>query len=90
MLVEQRPCVFEIGGVEALREPAVDVGEHRASFVAAALFPSTCARLILSIDQQEQFIFARMDAQKSIRLVRPVEKRRQLSSVIVSSRRDSD
>src|ERR1700731_4874387 len=28
-LIEQRLCVFQIGGVEALSEPAVDVGEHR-------------------------------------------------------------
>ena len=31
-LVEQRPCVFEVGGVEAFGEPAVDLGEHCARF----------------------------------------------------------
>src|SRR5215469_13668607 len=29
-LVEQRLCIFEVGGVEALGEPVVDFGEHRA------------------------------------------------------------
>src|SRR5208337_3093072 len=33
--LQQRPGVFEIGGVEALGEPVVDVGEHRARIVAA-------------------------------------------------------
>jgi hypothetical protein len=35
-LIEQRLGVFQIGGVEALGEPAVDFGEHRARFVAFA------------------------------------------------------
>jgi len=35
-LVEQSLCVLEVGGVEALGEPAVDVREHRAPLVAAA------------------------------------------------------
>jgi hypothetical protein len=29
--------VFQVGGVEALGEPMVDVGEHRARFVATTL-----------------------------------------------------
>jgi hypothetical protein len=33
-VVEQRLGVDEVGGVEALGEPVVDVGEHRAGFVA--------------------------------------------------------
>src|SRR6266481_713628 len=37
-LVEQRLRVFQISGVEALGEPAVDLGQHRARFVATALF----------------------------------------------------
>ena len=36
-LVEQCLGVLEIGGVEALGEPTVDFGEHRARFVATAL-----------------------------------------------------
>jgi hypothetical protein len=32
--VEQRLGVFQIGGVEALGEPVVDLGEHRAGLVA--------------------------------------------------------
>ena len=36
-LVEQRPGVFQVGGVEALGEPAVDLGERRARLVATAL-----------------------------------------------------
>jgi hypothetical protein len=36
-LVEQRLGVFEIGGIEAFGEPAVDFGEHRARVVATAL-----------------------------------------------------
>jgi hypothetical protein len=35
--VEKHLSVFEVRGVEALGEPAVDIGEHRARFVAAAL-----------------------------------------------------
>jgi hypothetical protein len=34
-LVEQRFCVFEISGVEARGEPAIDLGKHRARFIAA-------------------------------------------------------
>src|SRR5229473_1019104 len=37
-LLEQRLGVFQVGGVEALGEPAVDLGEHRTRLVAAALF----------------------------------------------------
>jgi hypothetical protein len=37
-LAEQRPGVFQVGGVEALCKPAVDFGEHRARFVAFVLF----------------------------------------------------
>jgi len=36
-LVEQRLGVFQISGVEALGEPAVDFGEHRKSLVSFAL-----------------------------------------------------
>ena len=36
-LLEQRLGVLQIGGVEAFGEPAVDLGEHRARFVAEAL-----------------------------------------------------
>ena len=36
-LNEQRPGVLQVGGVEALGEPVVDFGEHRASFVAVAV-----------------------------------------------------
>src|SRR6516162_5633559 len=36
-LVEQRLCLFEIGGVEAFGEPAVDRCEQIASFAVAAL-----------------------------------------------------
>jgi hypothetical protein len=35
--VKQRLSLFQIGGVEALREPAIDFAEHRLRFVAAAL-----------------------------------------------------
>ena len=35
--VEQRLCLFQIGGVEALGEPAVDRGEEIAGFGAPAL-----------------------------------------------------
>src|SRR6202158_2510269 len=34
--VEQRLGVLQVGGVEAFSEPAVDLGEHRARFVATA------------------------------------------------------
>jgi hypothetical protein len=37
-IVQQRLGVFQIGGVEAFGEPAVDFREHRVGFVAAALF----------------------------------------------------
>ncbi len=41
--VEQRLGVFQIGGVEALGEPVVDFGEHRARFVADVLsFEGSC------------------------------------------------
>jgi len=33
-LVEEYSGVFQVGGLEALSEPAVDVGEHCASLVA--------------------------------------------------------
>ena len=33
---EQRLVVLQVGGVEALGEPAVDFGKHRARLVAAA------------------------------------------------------
>ena len=36
--LEQGFGVFEVGGVEAFGEPAVDLGEHRARHVATALF----------------------------------------------------
>jgi len=36
-LVEQRLCLFQIGGVEALGEPAVDGCEQVAGFSMAAL-----------------------------------------------------
>jgi hypothetical protein len=35
--VKQRLGVFQVGGVEALGEPAVDRGEHRARFIALTL-----------------------------------------------------
>jgi hypothetical protein len=35
-IVEQCLGVFQVGGVEAFCEPAVDVGEHRARLVATA------------------------------------------------------
>jgi len=35
-LVEQSFGDFEVGGVEAFSEPAVDLGEYCARFVAAA------------------------------------------------------
>ena len=34
-MVEQRLGVFQVLGIEALGEPAVDFGKHRARFVAA-------------------------------------------------------
>ena len=46
--VEQRLGVLQIGGVEALGEPAVDFGEHRARFVATTLVASSRARLIVA------------------------------------------
>ena len=45
---EQRLCVFQIGGVEALGEPAVDLGEHCAGLVAATWFASSRARLVVA------------------------------------------
>jgi len=36
-LLEQCLGVLQIGGVEAFREPVVDFGEHRASFISLAL-----------------------------------------------------
>src|ERR1700745_3784159 len=36
--IEQRLGVFQVGGIEALGEPAVDSAEHRARFVAAIGF----------------------------------------------------
>src|SRR5262249_3049109 len=35
--IQQRLSFFQIGSVEALGEPAADVGEHRARFVASPL-----------------------------------------------------
>ena len=35
-LVEQRLGFFQVGGVEALSEPAADLGEHCAGFIAPA------------------------------------------------------
>src|SRR5207248_2343443 len=35
--VEQDFGVFQVGGVEAFGEPAIDLGEHRARFIAIAL-----------------------------------------------------
>jgi hypothetical protein len=35
--VKQRLGVFEVGGIEALGEPVVDLGEHRARLVAITL-----------------------------------------------------
>ena len=43
-LIEQRLGVVEVGGVEAVGEPAVDFGEHRARFVAFALLRRAVAR----------------------------------------------
>ena len=34
-LIEQRLGVLQVGGVEALGEPVVDLGEHRARLVTA-------------------------------------------------------
>ena len=43
--LEQRLGFFQIGGIKALGEPVVDVGEYRARFVAAALsFRATVRR----------------------------------------------
>jgi hypothetical protein len=36
-VVEEGFGGFEVGGVETFGEPVVDVGEHRARFVATAL-----------------------------------------------------
>ena len=36
--IEQRLGVSQVGGVEALGEPAVDFGDHRARLIAPALF----------------------------------------------------
>ena len=36
-LIHQRLNVLQVGGVEAFGEPVVDVGEHRAGFIALAL-----------------------------------------------------
>src|SRR6266849_3379266 len=36
LLVEQRLCGRQVGGSEAVGEPAEDLGEHRARCVAAA------------------------------------------------------
>ena len=47
-LVEQRLGVLQVGGVEALGEPVVDFGEHRARFVALALLASSRARLVVA------------------------------------------
>jgi len=35
-LVEEDFRVFKVGGIEALSEPVVDFGKHRARFIAAA------------------------------------------------------
>jgi hypothetical protein len=35
--LQQRLRVFQVGGVEAFGEPAVDVGEYRPRFVGAGL-----------------------------------------------------
>ena len=45
---EQGFGVFQVGGVQAFGEPAVDVGEHRARLVASALFASKRARLVVA------------------------------------------
>src|SRR2546430_6741374 len=37
-LDEQRLGILQVGGVEALGEPTIDVGEHRARLAAAILF----------------------------------------------------
>jgi hypothetical protein len=37
-LIEEGFGVDEVGGIEALAKPIVDVGEHRARFVAPSLF----------------------------------------------------
>ena len=34
--VQQCLCVLQVGGVEALGEPVVDFGEHRARLITAA------------------------------------------------------
>ena len=50
-LAEQRLGVLQVGGVEALGEPVVNVGEHHARFVAASSVAqqsreaSSCAQL---------------------------------------------
>jgi hypothetical protein len=36
-LIEERLGVLQVGGVEALGEPVIDVGEHRARLVAMTL-----------------------------------------------------
>src|SRR5215469_7276871 len=50
-LIEQRLGLFQVGGIEAFREPVVDFAEHQASLVATVLFGekscqiSCCAQL---------------------------------------------
>jgi hypothetical protein len=36
-LVEQGPGIFQVGGIETLREPVVDFGQHRARLITLAL-----------------------------------------------------
>ena len=50
--IEQRFSVLQVGGVEALGEPAVDVGEHRARFVARPCVASSRARLVVARSSQ--------------------------------------
>ena len=51
-LVQQRRRLFEIGGIEALGEPAVDRGEEITCFGAAALFTQRRARLVAARNSQ--------------------------------------
>jgi hypothetical protein len=49
-LLEQRPGVFQVGGVEAFGEPVVDVGEHRARLVAMTLCRGASVRVALQCE----------------------------------------
>ena len=67
LFIEQRPGVFQVGGVEALDEPAVDLGEHRARFMAEApSFEPSCeaGRLQRRVTQLQALTSSDQTAQK--------------------------